>query len=320
MEAQRADVISAGQVLKLLRVAILGVLLLGITGTVIELLLLEHDEADKPLQFVPLILIAAGVAAIIWELARPGLASLTTLAVVMVLYVLSSFVGFLAHFYGSAEFVLDLNPEAGTLEILEKALHAKAPPLLAPGMMMQLGLLGLAYVYSDSSYRARALRLLKAAENARGWLVEWQPLGRSLVTFCAGVAATLAWLSYGGTVREMIASSSPQLSWLAPPVAPVGEAPGLAPPAAPVAEASAALSPGQEELKALSAHLADVRQRVDEIAAQLAAGQEQVKRDNNKLQEDINKLQEVEQDILAKISAPPPRPAAAPARKSVPGH
>jgi hypothetical protein len=92
----------------------------------------------------------------------------------------------------------------------------------------------------------------------------------------------------------------------------VAEAPGLAPPAAPVAEASAALSPDQEELKALSAHLADVRQRVDEIAAQLAAGQEQVTRDIN------NKLQEVEQDILAKVSAPPPRPAAAPARKSVP--
>ena len=163
MDTQRADVISAGQVLELLRVAILGVLVLGITGTVIELLLLEHDEADKPLQFVPLILIAAGVAAIIWHLARPGWPTLRTLQVVMVLYVLSSFVGFLAHFYGSAEFVLDLNPEAGTLEILEKALHAKAPPLLAPGMMMQLGLLGLAYVYSDYRYRARALRLLKAA-------------------------------------------------------------------------------------------------------------------------------------------------------------
>ena len=56
---------------------------------------------------------------------------------------------------------------------------------------------------------------------------------------------------------------------------------------------------------------ADVQQRVDEIAAQLAAGQEQVTRD-------INKLQEVEQDILDKISAPPPRPVAAPVRKSVP--
>jgi hypothetical protein len=34
-------------------------------------------------------------------------------------------------------------------ELLEKILRAKAPPLLAPGMMLQLGLLGLAYVFSD---------------------------------------------------------------------------------------------------------------------------------------------------------------------------
>ena len=89
------------------------------------------------------------------------------------------------------------------------------------------------------------------------------------------------------------------------------EAPGLAPPAAPVAEASAAPSPDQGELKAIWFGLAGVRQRVDEIAAQLAAGQEQVTRD-------INKLQAVEQDILDKISAPPLRPVAAPARKPAP--
>jgi hypothetical protein len=129
--------------------------------------------------------------------------------------------------------------------------------------------------------------------------------GRLLITFCIGVAATLAWQSYGNTAREMIANSSPQLSWLA---APVAEVPGF-PPAAPLA--SAAPSPDQEELKAIAFGLADVRQRVDKIAAQLAAGQEQLTRN-------INKLQDVEQDILEKISASPPRPAAAPARKSVP--
>jgi hypothetical protein len=122
-------------------------------------------------------------------------------------------------------------------------------------------------------------------------------LSRFLITFCIGVAATLAWQSYGDTAREMIAGSSPQLSWLAPPAAPVAEAP-------------AAPSPDQEELKEIWLGLAGVRQRVDQIAAQLAAGQEQVTRD-------INNLQAVEQDILDKISAPPPRPAA-PARKSVP--
>jgi hypothetical protein len=135
-------------------------------------------------------------------------------------------------------------------------------------------------------------------------------LSRFLIPFCIGVAATLAWQSYGDTAREMIAGWSPQLSWLAPPAAPVAEASGLAPPAAPVAEAPAAPSPDQDELKGIWFGLAGVRQRVDEIAAQLAAGQEQVTRD-------INKLQAVEQDILDKISTPPPRPAA-PARKSVP--
>ena len=98
----------------------------------------------------------------------------------------------------------------------------------------------------------------------------------------------------------MIANSSPQLSWLAPPAAAVAEAP-VAP------------SPDQEELKAISFGLAGVRQRVDQIAAQLAAGQDQMTRDIG------NKLQAAEQDILDKmISVSPPQPAAATARKPVP--
>jgi hypothetical protein len=126
-------------------------------------------------------------------------------------------------------------------------------------------------------------------------------LTRFLMTFCIGVAATLAWQSYGDAAREMIAHSSPRLAWLAPPAAP----------AAPVGRADpAALSPDQEELKALSFGLAGVRQRVDQIAAQLAAGQEQMTGDIT------NKLQAAEQDILDKIAAPPPQPA--PARRTVP--
>jgi hypothetical protein len=71
----------------------------------------------------------------------------------MVLFVLAGFAGFAAHFYGSAEFQLELEPSLSTWELLEKVMRAKAPPLLAPGMMMQLGLLGLAYVFSDQRYR-----------------------------------------------------------------------------------------------------------------------------------------------------------------------
>jgi hypothetical protein len=77
-------------------------------------------------------------------------------------------------------------------------------------------------------------------------------------------------------------------------------------PAAPVAP-----SPDLEQFKAMSLGLAAVRQSVDQFADQFAAGQEQMTRN-------IAKLQAAEQDILHRISAPPPRPDAAPAHKPVP--
>jgi hypothetical protein len=110
----------------------------------------------------------------------------------------------------------------------------------------------------------------------------------------------LAWQSYGDAAREMIASSSPRLGWLAPLTAPLAEAVPAAP------------SSDQEELKAVSFGLAVVRERVDQIAAQLAAGQEQMTRDIT------NKLEAAEQDVLDKISsAAAPRSAAASPRKPV---
>jgi hypothetical protein len=129
---------------------------------------------------------------------------------------------------------------------------------------------------------------------------------RFLVTFFIGVAATLAWQFYGDAAREMIASSSPQLGWLAPQAAPVAQSALVAP------------SPDQEQFKAMLFGLAGVRQRVDQIAAQIAAGQEQIMRSQERLTSDITKLQAIEQDILDKVPAPPQQPAAAPARKPVP--
>jgi hypothetical protein len=114
-------------------------------------------------------------------------------------------------------------------------------------------------------------------------------LARFVITFCVGVAATLAWQSYGDAVREIIVSSSPQLSWLAPQAAP------------------AAASPDQQQLKAMLFGLAAMRQSVD----QFSAGQEQ-------MTHEITNLRAAQQEILDKISVPPPRPAAAPARKPVP--
>jgi hypothetical protein len=121
-----------------------------------------------------------------------------------------------------------------------------------------------------------------------------------LIMFCAGIAATLAWQSYGDAARETIANSYPQLGWLAPQAAIAQTAPAtIVPPVA---------SSDPQELKAMSLDVAAVRQRVD----QLVAGQEQMTRDFT------TKLQAVERDILDKISVPPPPPAAAPVRRPVP--
>jgi hypothetical protein len=123
---------------------------------------------------------------------------------------------------------------------------------------------------------------------------------RFLIAFCVGVAATLAWQSYGDVAREVVASKYPQLGWLAPEAAVAQTAPD--PIVRPIT------SPDPQELKAMSLALAAVRQRVD----QLAAGQERMTRDFT------TKVQAAEQNILDKISVPPPQPAAAPTRKPVP--
>ena len=77
-----------------------------------------------------------------------------------------------------------------------------------------------------------------------------------LITFCIGVAATLGWQSYGDPAREMIASSYPQLGWVAPQLSSV--------------------PPDQQQLNAMS--LDAVRQSIDRIAIGFAASQEQITR------------------------------------------
>jgi hypothetical protein len=161
---------------------------------------------------------------------------------------------------------------------------------------------------------------------------------RSLAGFvgavCVGVAATLAWQSYGGSAKQMIANAVPPLGWLllspttdAPsgqeiageqpsPTGVEASAPGAASaqagrvastaPETPASTAPAAPSLEMQQLEAMAHDLAAVRQSVE----QLAAGQEQLARD-------IAKLETAGQDIRRRISALPPA-AAATAHRPVP--
>ena len=122
-------------------------------------------------------------------------------------------------------------------------------------------------------------------------------LARLFIVFCVGVGTLLAWQSYGDAARVMIANSSPQLSWLVRQTEPVL-------PTAPDVGAGGASS----DLQQLALGLAAVRLSVDQLTAHLAASQRQ-------MGGDIAKLHADEQEILRKLSVPPPRPTAAPAQK-----
>jgi hypothetical protein len=157
---------------------------------------------------------------------------------------------------------------------------------------------------------------------------------RYLLAICIGVAATLAWQSYGEAAKQMFAAKVPelgwsvetkqmianwveQLGWTKPPITTestaVRSSATETPQAAPVAQiASAAIVPNvpvapsidPAEVHQIAMDLTALRQTV----AQLAAGQDQMARE-------VDRLQAANQETLVKIpqSPPPPPIAGAPA-------
>jgi len=119
------------------------ILVLGMSGTAVELLLLKHD--DDRIQLIPLVLLAAGVVAAVLHASRPTAATAGALRTTMIAFVAAGAAGLYFHYRANVEFQLETDPSLAGRALLMKALEAKAPPALAPGVMIQLGLVGLAY-------------------------------------------------------------------------------------------------------------------------------------------------------------------------------
>jgi hypothetical protein len=134
-----------------LRRLLLVILVIGLVGTGVELLLLKHDET--PLQFVPLVSIGLALAAIAWDLARPSRASLLTLRIVMTVFLAAGLTGVYVHFRANLQYQREFDATLHGAALAWQALKAKVPPALAPGVMLQLGLIGLAYTYGRKGER-----------------------------------------------------------------------------------------------------------------------------------------------------------------------
>ena len=123
---------------------LLGLFVIGMGGTGIELLLLGHTEDFW--QLLPLGLMGLAGAALVWYAATGGSTSLRLFRSIMGAFVVIGVVGIWLHYQGNAEFELEIYPSLQGLELFWEVIRG-ATPTLAPGTMLELGLLGLAYTY-----------------------------------------------------------------------------------------------------------------------------------------------------------------------------
>lgn len=131
------------------RTALLAVFLFGVVGVLGELVLLEHTE--DVWQWTPLLLLGAGPLVLFWHGVTRGPAALRTFQALMILFVVSGIVGLLLHYKGNVEFELEMHPGATGWGLVWEALKG-ATPALAPGTMIQFGLLGLVYTYKHPRF------------------------------------------------------------------------------------------------------------------------------------------------------------------------
>ena len=129
-----------------MRRALLAIFLLGTLGAGVELLLVGHTESWQ--QWIPLALIGLSLLTLLLQAVVPTAVTVRVFQTAMLLFMLSGGAGVILHYQGKVEFKLESNPALSGLELFREAvLGAAVPPVLAPGFMILLGMLGLAYAY-----------------------------------------------------------------------------------------------------------------------------------------------------------------------------
>lgn len=144
-----------------LRRLILLVFYLGAVGVVAELLLLEHYETA--VQLSPFLALALGAAGMAAAGLRPGPGTIRVARAAAVVLGVAGVAGLYFHYRGNIEFELEAYPDLGGLALAWEAVRG-ATPALAPGVMVQLALLGLAYTYRHPASRRDAGHLKGTTE------------------------------------------------------------------------------------------------------------------------------------------------------------
>jgi hypothetical protein len=126
------------------RSMVLGVFLLTLMGTGLELLFLDHTQGLS--QLIPIVLLVMSLLVLAWHGLERKSASLRAFQITMLLLVGAGILGAGLHYKANEAFELEADATMRGMPLLSKALKGAAPAL-APGAMIQLGLLGLIYSF-----------------------------------------------------------------------------------------------------------------------------------------------------------------------------
>jgi|GEM_PF-307332 len=136
----------------LLRRLLLALFVFGGGGLGAELFLLEHTGSAQ--QWIPLAALGAGLAASAAVAFRPSPRTVRTFQAVMAVFVLAGLVGVYLHFGSNLEFEREMDPSSRGFDLFVRVMYG-ATPLLAPGALAQLGLLGLVYAFRHPALHHR---------------------------------------------------------------------------------------------------------------------------------------------------------------------
>jgi hypothetical protein len=123
----------------------------GTIAVFVDLMLLSHYKDSN--QLIPLTVAAAGLVSTAWAAVSPRNAAIRALQFLMLCFVGTGVIGITLHIKGGIAHQGELDPSLAGRALFWKVVAAPDPPVLSPGIMVELGLLGLVYTYRHPALR-----------------------------------------------------------------------------------------------------------------------------------------------------------------------
>ncbi len=128
---------------------LLATLVVGLVGTEIELVLLKHTEGFY--QLVPVALNAIALACVAWYGVARSASSLRVLQGMMLFFLVSGVAGTVLHYIRNLADAKESDPSLSGNALYLNATMGSTPAL-APGTMIQLALIGLAFAFRHPAF------------------------------------------------------------------------------------------------------------------------------------------------------------------------